>query len=569
MNELKAKKIIELEKERRKFFIYDEVGIDYPNNEQSIGQEIQQLKKEIMDEHNLDVNEVEEYFKYEYLFSHKIAKAINNVFALYLNEYDDLMVTSWKTLNTLKDLLYSQLLTEKGKDPFDVSLDSLDDKKINELQSQYKRIMERYAHSIAYKKLILLLQDILDAPLLNNLFKSDDFAVIDDIAIASEGIEAYIDSESTRVATILDFKNLRKIKGISLMRHDAIKSDIQNELDNITQDTSSNYLESESRISAAIQTGLIDILESITQAITTHDHALAIVPKYTNFANSNEFKTVMRINKKSDYPFGESFPIELGHKKKDISLEIKLTYDNEPIYLDPYDSIIYNNIATLREAGNTFITIDMIYRKMNGLNGKQRASKTAKQEIIERIERMRSIKVTADYRPLADFKKGDADFVKDEEVPILFTWKRTQKINGVYSEGYVFPHIPIFYDTAKKIHHIQNIDDKYLNLGHDGISNRAKLSNTRDRTIINTYLIQRIEDMKANNRLVKIISIDTVCEKLAQTKNIIELDRNAKKRAKDNIFAILDIQKENGLIMGYEGKNNGKSRGVNSIEIIF
>ena len=567
MDELKAERIIELEKERRQKIIYNRLGIDYPKSEINVAQEIQKLKEEIMIEDNLEFIEVEDRFKHEFLFSHKIAKAIDSIYALYQNEYDDLMLIAWKTLNSLKDLLYSRKLVEKGMEPFEINLEALTDDKLNEFKLIYENIMKHYAHAIAYKKLISLLKDILDTPLVNQLFTMDDFNVIDDIIIAAEGIETFLDNHR-KYDPIVAFKNLRKIKNISLIRHDTIKRNIETTFDSIRQGKGNTYPEDESNINAVLNAGIVSIVESITEGIESHEQALSIVPKYTNFANSKEFKTVMGVSKKHNHPFNEPFDLSIGRGKKDISLEITLSYDGEPFYLDTYDSIIYSTIATLREVGNTFITIDMIYRKMNGFNGKQRASEPQKQELIGRIERMRTVKVTADYSPLAEFKKSDGDFVKDEEVPILFTWKRTQRINGVYSEGYVFPQVPIFYDTAKKIHHIQNIDDKFLNLGHEGISNQSRLSNSRDRTIINTYLIQRIEDMKSNNRLLKTISIDTVCEKLAQTKGLAELDRNAKKRAKDNIFAILDIQKENGLIIGYEGKNIGKSRGIDSVDII-
>lgn len=567
MNELKANKIIELENERRKFFIYDRVGIDYPKSDKIITQ-IQQLKKEIMDEHNLDIGEVEEFFKYELLYTYKIAKAVNDIYVSYLNEYDDLTLIAWKSLTNLKDLLYSQLLTETGKEPFEMNLSSLSNEELQVFQTQYEQIMRHLAHAISYKKLILLLKNITDAPLLDELFKSDDFEVIDDIAIAAEGLEAYIDDSDT-YEPILSFKNLRKFKDISSISHTGVKNELKTKLDDISKDTTSTYPESEKNILTVLQESFISILESIAEGIEDRHQALAIIPKYTNFANSNEFKTIMGISKGSTHPFNEFFPIKLGRGNKDIVLNTKLSYEEEPFYLNKYDAIVYSNISTLREAGNTFITVDMIYRKMNGFNDKKKASDPAKRDIIESIERMKSIKVTADYRPLAEFKRSDTDFVKDEDVPILYTWKRTQKINGVFSEGYVFPYLPIFYETAQKIKHVQNIDDKYLNLSHDGLPDRVKRRYSRDRVIINTYLIQRIEDMKANKKLSKRINIDTVCEVLAKTKNLTELDRHKKRHARDTIFDILEIQKENGLIKGYEGKGIGNSSGWDSVEITF
>lgn len=567
MNELKANKIIDLENERRKFFIYDRVGIDYPKSDKIITQ-IQQLKKEIMDEHNLDEGEVEEHFKNELLYTYKIAKAVNDIYVSYLNEYDDLTLIAWKSLTNLKDLLYSQLLTETGKEPFEMNLSSLSNEELQGFQSQYEQIVRHLAHAISYKKLILLLRNITDAPLLDNLFKSDDFEVIDDITIAAEGLEAYMD-DTDKYEPILSFRNLRKFKDISSISHTGVKNELKTKLDIISKDITSTYPESEKNILTVLQESFISILETIAEGIEDRHQALAIIPKYTNFANSNEFKTIMGISKGSTHPFNEFFPIKLGRGNKDIVLNTKLSYEEEPFFLNIYDSIIYSNISTLREAGNTFITVDMIYRKMNGFNDKQKASDAAKRDIIDSIERMKSIKVTADYRPLAEFKRSDADFVKDEDVPILYTWKRTQKINGVFSEGYVFPYLPIFYETAQKIKHVQNIDDKYLNLSHDGISDRARRSNTRENTIINTYIIQRVEDMKANKKLSKRINIDTVCEKIAQVENLTQLDRHKKKRIRNKIFDILEIQKENGLIKGYEGKGIGNNSGWDSVEITF
>lgn len=229
----------------------------------------------------------------------------------------------------------------------------------------------------------------------------------------------------------------------------------------------------------------------------------------------------------------------------DESLEILGGYE-----FDDYDKTVHDSICTIGEAGNTFFTIDMIYRTMYNYTTDRKPSKKAKGLIKKSIHKMQNITLKADFS--AHLKQKNTTLENKEMIikdRLLSLREYQGKVNGAIVEGYRFNGTPILYDYSKAVKQLITVPAHLLD---------PKIA-THERTVIRTYLIWRINSMKGSDKLSRTILYSTVFKRIEQAKGK-ELTSKMKRNTKDNILEFLDEFKKWDFIKGYDEKGKGRYR---------
>lgn len=245
---------------------------------------------------------------------------------------------------------------------------------------------------------------------------------------------------------------------------------------------------------------------------------------------------IMNVLKKQIYPFGEEISVGLKSKKGEKTPAVKFTLSN-PLnenLLDQLDGNIYNAISTLVSVGNEFLTIDQIYRAMNGDNGSKKASKAQRDEIQQRMQKMKNIEIDADFSEHYALNKIQEGIMSIEETPLLYFEKATKKLNGVIVDGYFFPMMPVLYRYANDVKHIKAIKKELLNLSHDSAKTEHRASNTTDRGLINTHCIDRIHVIQQTGQKTGTITLQSVYEMLERVHQR-GLSNKQKKTVRENL----------------------------------
>ena len=249
---------------------------------------------------------------------------------------------------------------------------------------------------------------------------------------------------------------------------------------------------------------------------------------------------IMNVLKKQIYPFGEEISVGLKSKKGEKTPAVKFTLSN-PLnenLLDQLDGNIYNAISTLVSVGNVFLTIDQIYRELNGFTGSQKASKAQRDEIQQRMQKMKNIEIDADFSEHYALNKIQEGIMSIEETPLLYFEKATKKLNGVIVDGYLFPIMPILYRYANDVGHIKAIKKELLNLSHDSAKTEHRASNTTDRRLINTYCIERIHVIKQTGQKTGVIKLQGIYEMMERVKQK-KLSDKQKKTVRENLNRVI------------------------------
>lgn len=249
---------------------------------------------------------------------------------------------------------------------------------------------------------------------------------------------------------------------------------------------------------------------------------------------------IMNVLKKQIYPFGEEISVSLKSKKGEKTPAVRFTLSNpqNENLLDQFDYNIYNAISTLVSVGNVFLTIDQIYRAMNGDNGSKKASKEQRDEIQRRMQKMNNIKIDADFSEHYALNKIQEGIMSIEKTPLLYFEKATKKLNGIIVDGYLFPMMPILYRYANDVGHIKTIKKELLNLSHDSAKIEHRASNTTDRDSINTYCIERIHVLRQTGQKTGTITLQSVYEMLERVKQK-KLSDKQKKTVRENLNRII------------------------------
>lgn len=249
---------------------------------------------------------------------------------------------------------------------------------------------------------------------------------------------------------------------------------------------------------------------------------------------------IMNVLKKRNYLFGDEISVSLKSKKGEKTPAVKFTLSN-PLnenLIDELDGNIYDAISTLVSAGNMFLSIDQIYRELNGFTGSQKASKAQRDELQRRMQKMKNIEIDADFSEHYALNKIQEGIMSIEETPLLYFEKATKKLNGVIVDGYFFPMMPVLYRYANDVKHIKAIKKELLNLSHDSAKTEHRASNTTDRGLINIHCIDKIHVMRQTGQKIGTITLQSVYEMLERVHQR-ELSDKQKKTVRENLNRVI------------------------------
>lgn len=249
---------------------------------------------------------------------------------------------------------------------------------------------------------------------------------------------------------------------------------------------------------------------------------------------------VMNILKKQNYLFDSEISVSLRSKKGENTPTATFTLSNpqDEALIDQWDGNIYDAISTLVSAGNEFLSIDQIYRELNGFTGSQKASKATRDELNRRMQKLKNIEIDADFSAHYTLNKIQEGIMSIEEAPLLYFEKATKKLNGVIVDGYLFPMMPVLYRYANDVKHVKAINKELLNLSHDSAKTEHRASNTTDRGLINTHCIEMIHVIRQTKQKTGVIKLQGVYEMLERVHQK-ELSDKQKKTVRESLNNII------------------------------
>ena len=256
---------------------------------------------------------------------------------------------------------------------------------------------------------------------------------------------------------------------------------------------------------------------------------------------------------------------ESGVKKEfpvTTAVSLKLDKNNSNIkfsnnaMLDPYCRSVHNAIATLYAAGNTDMTIDMIYRAMKGGTEEgemDSPGEVARKKISEAIDLLLRTIMTIDASQETKYY-GRADFqFKGHVLPAQIF---TAKVTGVEVKDCIkLLAEPPLYTYAQRSNQINSCDIKML---------KMPISNTEENVIIRDYLLEQVLDMQnEKSRRNNVILYDTLFRYLGLENALKQKKSDVRKK----VHAIFDNWIKEGFIKGYNDVKEGKS--ISKVKITY
>ena len=257
--------------------------------------------------------------------------------------------------------------------------------------------------------------------------------------------------------------------------------------------------------------------------------------------------------------------VKVGVGGKDVvEISAIMRYDDKNIKLigkpiSKLDKQVHDGVAAIYAAGNTFFTVQDLYRACNGLDIKYIDEATLA-PYIESIEasRQRLLKIDATDQINAYYKGKIKKFVYDDNF-LPLKGAQIELSNGTILKGYAFRGAPPLYEYSSNIRQVVSAPMKLLRAG-------KQVRNTPEAGLITTYLIQRIDGIKnPKNKLQPKIAYDAIFT--AAGIDTSKLDRTQLKRKRDIVKAKLDYFKLQGFIKDYTEYKNGRQAG--GVEIIY
>lgn len=209
-------------------------------------------------------------------------------------------------------------------------------------------------------------------------------------------------------------------------------------------------------------------------------------------------------NESNNWTYDEATKMSISNKQakhqKYIQYGLAYTGTSQGFRFNTHDKRVYNAVISLYEAGNDVLTPSMIYRQMNGLDGRQGVSNAAINLIISSMDKSRQTHIGIDFengvKPLTGFLI-DADKVE------VSTGKHAVT-------GYRLNDKPLFYQLDKfNSNQLMTVDSELLNV-KDTIKR-----DSLNVILIREYLIRRIEIMKhKKNKTQNRITFDAIYKEL-------------------------------------------------------
>lgn len=295
----------------------------------------------------------------------------------------------------------------------------------------------------------------------------------------------------------------------------------------------------------------------------------AITPK-TYIMPNNKLINVMA----DEVPYNEEFEL-IVNQKRQIKNRIQLNYDDKNIQIKDkdkrftvYDRLVYNAVCSIFEAGNTNFSTDQVYRRMYGLNNKEKVSPQARGAITKSIDKMR-MELYAIINYTNEAKAYGMELKEDETLKlenfILLADKVTLSAGGREITGYKIYSKPLLYKYAQITKQVITVPNDLLDIKGDIKRITSEL------VIIRDYLIRRIEIMKRSKEkkgadpVSNKITLEGIYEEIRQP------NPTAKKiqTIRDNVDKILAKFKGKKYIKDYDIYKKNGSRAITGFEIIY
>ena len=257
----------------------------------------------------------------------------------------------------------------------------------------------------------------------------------------------------------------------------------------------------------------------------------------------------------------ENVPVNVGNDKQGniVASIVSLNYTGDLptklARLTPFDKVVLNTVTSLHFAGNTYITLNSIFKTMNGNIAKE-PSKNQVEKMLKSLAKLNSIfiginisnEIAAGWINLDELKQqlglDQDEYITEYELKdrlLNFRPFKGKTNKGRYVEGIQILATPVLsvYSQVKKNKQLMTFPADMLNI--------EALSITDDVIVIKEYLAKELKQIQGKHRRNTIL-FDTLfkeCELKTGNKTVA-------KRYRDNVFTILDEWKDREYITGYK-----------------
>lgn len=250
-----------------------------------------------------------------------------------------------------------------------------------------------------------------------------------------------------------------------------------------------------------------------------------------------------------EYNKDQATVMDVGSKKKRSAIQYQIR--SKSGRFDTFDKRVYNAVCSLYEAGNAVLTPSMVYRQMNGLQGREKVSDASIKRIEQSIDKCRHIKLGIEFSDdLKNYSKADGSVSLLQDA-LISAEKVIVQIKGQETLGYQLQGKPILYAYVQLYsNQIMSIDTELLN-----VKSHVKRESFNT-MLLKEYLIRRIEIIKdVRGRTSNRILFDRIYEEL----QIEHPSPKQVRSVREGTEKILLSFKEKGYIKNYDLYRSGKA----------
>lgn len=229
--------------------------------------------------------------------------------------------------------------------------------------------------------------------------------------------------------------------------------------------------------------------------------------------------------------------------------------------LNAYDKTVLNAVCSIYFAGNTFTSVNAIFKVMNG-NTTREPKEEQKKKILASLEKLNNIVIYIDFSDEVKNKYITLkDAEKDERVKDLHVKDRLiqyREIDAVTTKGRQVRAIQIFaepilmtYSKMKARQEIMTIPADMLNI--------ESISLTDYVIVLKEYLAKEITQIKKGARNNSLILFDTIFNECGLTDKYDtdeKTNRSKLKRYRETVLKIFAEWKKKGYIDGYKTQDD-------------
>jgi hypothetical protein len=286
----------------------------------------------------------------------------------------------------------------------------------------------------------------------------------------------------------------------------------------------------------------------------------SIIPSTHIIPNTKLSREIIR-----DFPNKIEVQLALNsNKKKEITTLVMLSYNDGnvnftgPVPFEGYDREVHDAVVTLYNAGNTVISVPMVYRAMNGMMESETVSSHSLDEIRRSIEKCNIIKATIDCTQEVIAYNNNCNKTSNYKLKgnlLDYRIATEETKDGKTYDVYILIAKPILYEYAQISGQIYTVPISLL-------QTKGVLRNTKDVTVIRSYLIRQIEGMKSPKfKRSKKITFSGVYAELDITQESLSAQsyKDKTKKMRKHVETLLDELKRQKYIKGYERYKKGNT----------